>query len=115
MTLQQTQGTIDLSTSTDTINWSIVRVNPNSLHLGPISANGSSDIITSDIRLGDTSLQDFITKTNKALASISERLNILEANYELEKDWKDLENLGQQYRKLEKEILDKLNVWDRLK
>jgi ribosomal 50S subunit-associated protein YjgA (DUF615 family) len=83
--------------------------------LSPLSTIGSSDIVNPDIRLGDISLRDFITKTNNALASISERLNILESNYELEKDWTDLQNLGQQYRKLEKEILDKLNVWDRLK
>jgi hypothetical protein len=112
MTLQKTQGTIDLSTSTDTIDWSVIRCNPNSLNLDSFSNNS---LLNPDIKLGDISLKDFITKTNTTLASITERLNILEVNHELEKDWKELQNLGQQYRQLEKEILDKMNVWNRLK
>jgi flagellar motility protein MotE (MotC chaperone) len=49
------------------------------------------------------------------LSAIEDRLNILQINQQLEKDWKDLRELGQQYRQLEKEILDKIKVWDKLK
>jgi hypothetical protein len=51
----------------------------------------------------------------KAIDAIQQRLNCLQVNPKLEKEWNELKALGDQYRKLEQEILDKQATWDRLK
>lgn len=61
-----------------------------------------------DIKLGDLSLKDFIEK-------VEERMNILRPNPELEEQWNELKKLGDAYRKLEKELLEKNKVWEALK
>jgi hypothetical protein len=48
------------------------------------------------------------------LRRIEERLNILTPNPELESEWTELRELGDQYRKLEQYIKDKQATWDRL-
>ena len=50
-----------------------------------------------------------------AINSIKDRLNCLQINPELEKEWNELRSLGDQYRELEKQILEKQATWDRLK
>jgi hypothetical protein len=50
-----------------------------------------------------------------AINSIRDRLNCLQINPELETEWDELRALGDQYRKLEKQILEKQATWDRLK
>jgi len=49
------------------------------------------------------------------LEALEERLNILAPNPELEKEWKELKKLGDKYRKLEKELKEKIKMWDTLK
>jgi hypothetical protein len=49
------------------------------------------------------------------LSIIKERLNYLQVNPELEADWNELRELGDQYRKLEQHIRDKQATWDKLK
>ena len=49
------------------------------------------------------------------MQEISNRLNIMHVNPELETQWKELRELGEQYRKLEQQILDKQATWDRIK
>jgi hypothetical protein len=61
-----------------------------------------------DIRLGDVSLK-------KMLQDIQQRLNILQPNHALEDQWEELRVLGEKYRALEQEILDKQAVWAALK
>lgn len=61
-----------------------------------------------DIKINGKSL-------SQAISSIEERLAILRPNPELEKDWSELKELGDQYRKLEAEIKEKMRVWDILK
>jgi hypothetical protein len=61
-----------------------------------------------DIVVNGSSLVD-------AINSIRDRLNCLQVNPELEKEWNDLKALGDQYRKLERQILEKQATWDRLK
>jgi len=51
----------------------------------------------------------------KTMQEISNRLNIMQTNPELEVKWKELRELGEQYRKLEQHILDKQATWDRIK
>lgn len=48
------------------------------------------------------------------LQGIQERLNILTVDPELEAKWDQLRELGEQYRKLESEILQKQHMWETL-
>jgi hypothetical protein len=51
----------------------------------------------------------------KTLGEIKERLNMLTPNVKLEAEWNQLRELGDQYRLLEAELLEKSQVWDILK
>jgi hypothetical protein len=50
-----------------------------------------------------------------AINSIRDRLNCLQINPRLEAEWEELRALGDQYRELERQILEKQATWDRLK
>ena len=60
-----------------------------------------------DIEINGKSLKDAIT-------NIEERLAILQCNPELEAEFQELHQLGEQYRSLEKQLLEKKQVWDKL-
>ena len=49
------------------------------------------------------------------MQEIANRLNIMQINPELEVEWKELRELGEQYRKLEQHIKDKQATFDRIK
>ena len=49
------------------------------------------------------------------LERIEDRLNLLEPNLELEKEWDDLRRLGERYRRLEKKCKEKAETWKKLK
>ena len=51
----------------------------------------------------------------KTMQEIAIRLNIMQTNPELETEWAELRELGEQYRKLEQHILDKQATWDRIR
>jgi hypothetical protein len=51
----------------------------------------------------------------RTMQEISNRLNIMHTNPELETQWAELRELGEQYRKLEQHILDKQATFDRIK
>lgn len=61
-----------------------------------------------DIKIKGVSMSD-------RLDAIEERLGILRPNNDLEGKWEKLKKLGEEYRKLEKEILEGENIWDMLK
>jgi hypothetical protein len=61
-----------------------------------------------DIKINGASL-------NETLRGIQDRLNLLTPNVALEEEWESLRCLGEQYRLLEKEILEKQQVWALLK
>jgi hypothetical protein len=61
-----------------------------------------------DLLINGVSLMD-------ALKGIQDRLNILRPNTALEAEWDQLQELGQQYRKLEAELLEKQRAWDILR
>lgn len=65
----------------------------------------TTKIKADDVIVGGKSLSD-------TLSSIEERLAILQPNKKLEAKWEQLKELGDQYRKLEKELLSQENVWD---
>jgi hypothetical protein len=50
-----------------------------------------------------------------AVKRIEQRLGLFQPNPGLEAEWADLQELGEQYRKLEQHIKDKQATWDRLK
>jgi hypothetical protein len=58
-----------------------------------------ADIVINGISLTDT------------LKGIQERLNLLTANPALESEWNELRELGEQYRKLEADLLAKQKMW----
>jgi len=49
------------------------------------------------------------------MQEIANRLNIMHTNPELETEWQELRELGEQYRKLEQHILDKQATFDRIR
>lgn len=61
-----------------------------------------------DIIVNGESLMD-------TLRGIQDRLNVLQPNPELEAEWDQLRELGEQYRKLEKEFTEKAKMWQTLK
>ena len=71
---------------------------------GTISLQGEN----ADIRVNGVSLMD-------TLNTIAERLNILHPNPELETEWDQLRELGEQYRELEKQLKEKSEMWNTLK
>ena len=54
-------------------------------------------------------------KLDERLTAIEERLGILRPNNDLEGKWEKLKKLGEEYRKLEQEILEGENIWNMLK
>lgn len=61
-----------------------------------------------DVKIGGVSLVN-------RLDEIEKRLAILRPNNDLEGKWEELKELGERYRQLEQEILEKEKVWDILK
>jgi hypothetical protein len=49
------------------------------------------------------------------LRALEQRLNILRPNTELEAEWDQLKELGDQYRQLEAELKEKQKMWNMLK
>ena len=62
-----------------------------------------ADIVINDVSLNDT------------LRSIQDRLCMLRPNRELEAEWDQLSDLGEQYRELEKQLTEKQRAWNILK
>lgn len=75
-----------------------------------IEANGSMSLNgeNADIIINGASL-------NQTLKHIEVRLNILRPNPNLEAEWDQLRELGDQYRKLEAELVEKQRAWEILK
>jgi hypothetical protein len=88
-------------TSTTAAPWSTF--NPNTAST-KISLSGDN----ADIEVNGWSLVD-------AVKRIEERLGLFQPNPKLEKEWEELRELGEQYRKLEQYIKDKQATWDKLK
>ena len=51
----------------------------------------------------------------KTLDVINERLAILQPNTRLESEWSELKELGDRYRAMEQDLLEKARAWDILK
>lgn len=55
------------------------------------------------------------TSLNATLRLIQDRLNMLRPNLAVEKEWDQLRDLGDQYRKLEQQLIEKQKAWNILK
>lgn len=69
---------------------------------------------SSSITIDASSITFRGVKLDDRLNEIERRLAILRPNPELESRWNELKELGEKYRQLEKEIMDKENVWDKI-
>ena len=71
---------------------------------GQIELRGDkADVVINGVSLKET------------LEGIQDRLNILRPNTELEAEWNELQELGEQYRKLEAHLLEKQRMWSTLR
>lgn len=103
-----TAGTV-LTSSPYTINptWTTVANGTSPTHInsgGKISLNGKE----ADIEINGVSLSSVLDR-------IESRLGLLRPAPELEKEWEDLKQLGDEYRRLEADIREKMRVWELLK
>jgi hypothetical protein len=73
------------------------------------TTNGTLDLRgkDADVRINGVSLTG-------VLKNIEERLNILRPDTELEAEWDQLRELGDQYRRLEAELKEKSLMWSKL-
>jgi hypothetical protein len=104
-----TIGPITTGVSGPGFNWS----NGSSSSAVDINSNQGSGVIdvkgeNADIKFNGVSLKD-------TLKGIQDRLNLLQPNPELETEWDQLRELGEQYRKLEAEFKEKTKMWNTLK
>ena len=73
----------------------------------PLKVYGDAEI-DGDIKIKGKSLSE-------AIENIEKRLAILHPNEKLEEKWEELKALGERYRELEKDILEKEEIWKILK
>jgi len=93
-----TLGTSNISASNWTTN--TLTVPPS----GRMELQGAqADIVMNGVSLNDT------------LKLIQDRLCMLRPNPELEQEWDQLRDLGEQYRELEKQLTEKQRAWDLLR
>ena len=105
-----TLDTSSLSLGVNGTNWGdfVINNNVNYASAGvKISGTGIEMDEGCDIQIGERSLM-------KTLDAINERLAIVERNLKLEEEFAELKELGEQYRKLEQELKERMTTWDLL-
>lgn len=100
-TINNASSTASIYIGSESISTNSVTSNDSLLVHGDADFNG-------DLKIKGKSLSD-------TLESIEKRLAILHTNKELEEKWERLKSLGQMYRDLEKEILEREQVYSILK
>lgn len=113
-----TLGTVTTATNNSTVittggtgglSWDNAYVNPYTINTAPSIMKVEIDAeFNGDVKIRGVSLDE-------RLNVIEERLGILRPNNDLEGKWEKLKALGEEYRKLEKEILEGESIWDTLK
>lgn len=109
-TMAGAQPTISIGSGIDTISladfdyqWNTnigTQIRPN----GRMELQGDgADVIINGVSLSST------------LKSLQDRLNLLVPNPQLESEWDQLRELGEQYRRLEAELAEKSQAWKALK
>ena len=100
-------GTGYTYTTNTTSPWITTGSSPGTLSVeqsGSIEIQGEN----ADIKMNGKSMKAWMEK-------VEERLNILTPNPELEKEWDELQALGERYRALEKKCREKAQMWEALK
>ena len=93
-----------LTTNTTGVIWSSPVLTITTNQSGILQLEGTN----ADIQINGESLME-------TLHGIQDRLNMLQPNPELEAEWDELRELGEQYRKLEAEFKSKSKMWNTLK
>ena len=110
--------------STGTGNYTLPAVPPGTSNISPglgLSFNDHWDYNTKPglTVKGDAAIDGDIKLKGKSLSEtldkIEERLAILHPNETLEAKWEELKKLGDMYRNLEKDIIEKEKIWNTLK
>lgn len=123
-----TLGSLLTASTTGNLVWSnpaltaTATASPYTVNTGTISAAGWTTYNNQPQVLqvsGDAEFKGEVTirgvKLDERLTAIEERLAILRPNNDLEGRWEKLKALGEEYRRLEKEILEGESIWDTLK
>lgn len=100
-----------LSVGSNGIDWSSLPYTINTSATAAWNTNNNNITLNgdgADIRVNGKSLSG-------AIDAIERRLAILQPNPEIEKEWEELQQLGNRYRELEAQIKAKMQVWDVLK
>ena len=94
-----------------------VNTSPFTFSAGTNTQPWYSNTTSSKIRLDGTDADIEINGISllKTMQEIQSRLNLLQPNVALEKEWEELFELGKKYRALEQQIKDKQATWDKLK
>lgn len=105
-----TIGPITTGVSGPGFNWSNTGAASSGVHVNSNQGSGVIDVKgeNADIKINGVSLCD-------TLKVIQDRLNLLQPNPELEAEWDQLREVGDQYRKLEAEFKEKTKMWNTLK
>ena len=86
--------------------------------VNPWIATGTNASNTLSVK-GDAEFDGEVTVKGRSLAefmeSVEQRLRILRPNPDLEAEWDQLRVLGEQYRELEKQLIEKDQMWQTLK
>lgn len=99
--------TTNLGNPGQTITWNGPNPQWATTPTSPLKVNGDAEI-DGDIKIKGKSLSE-------AIENIEKRLAILHPNEKLEEKWEELKALGERYRELEKDILEKEEIWKILK
>lgn len=109
-------SSIDLSSANSTItitnpyssgDYTFASISTNTTKQEALSVTGDAEF-HGDLKIKGKSLSE-------SLNNIERRLAILNPNTELESEWEKLKELGDQYRKLENEILEKQHIYNILR
>ena len=105
-----TIGPITTGVSGPGFNWGNTGTASSAVNINSNQGSGVIDVKgeNADIKINGVSLCD-------TLKVIQDRLNLLQPNPELETEWDQLRELGEQYRKLEAEFKEKTKMWNTLK
>ena len=101
--------TINTSAAGQTLMWNDINTSWDTTITSnnPLHVKGDAEI-EGDLKVKGKSLSD-------AIDNIEKRLAILHPNKDLEERWEQLKALGEHYRELEKDILEKEKIWNTLK
>lgn len=99
-------GNYTITNGTGATAWTTVTADPD-LHGKTLHVQGDANI-TGDLTIKGKSIND-------RLDLIEKRLAILHPNKKLEQKWERLKALGDMYRELEAEIIEKEQIWAKLK